>query len=173
MGAQRYLLCIMNAPLPNPLRFDIHGLAQAIAHCNASDALRCQLNPAHWDILASYMQPFVLSAGQVLIEQGALDRTLYFIESGTLSVHYEDEKTRIRMALVGPGTVLGEGAFFSHQARIATVQASSLCKLWCLTPMRFLELSNRHSPIALELAMAMGSVIAKRLYNRPKRVAVT
>lgn len=163
----------MNAPLAGNFRFDIHGLAQAIAHCNASDALRCQFNQPHWDILAGYMQPFVLNSGQVLIEKGSPDRTLYFIESGTLSVHYEDEKARVRMALVGPGTVLGEGSFFSHQQRSATVQASTQSKLWCLTPLRFLELANRHSPIALELTMAMGAVMAKRLYNRPKRVAVT
>jgi CRP/FNR family cyclic AMP-dependent transcriptional regulator len=163
----------MNAPLTANLRFDIGGLTQAIAQCNASDAMRCQFSLPHWDILASYMQPFALSNGQVLMEQGAADRTLYFIESGTLSVHYEDEKSRVRMAIVGPGTVLGEGAFFSHQPRSATVQASSACKLWCLTPMRFLELANRHSPIALELVMAMGAVMARRLYNRPKRVAVT
>ena len=173
MLRREYLPCTMNAALPGNLRFDIQGLAQAIAHCNASDALRCQFSPQSWDILATYMQPFALGGGQVLIEQGATDRTLYFIESGTLSVHYEDEKSRVRMALVGPGTVIGEGSFFSHQARSATVQASGACKLWCLTPIRFLELSNRQSPLALELTMAMGGVMAKRLYNRPKRVAVT
>lgn len=74
----------MNAPLPAAIRFDIQGLAQAIQHCHASDALRCQFNQPHWDILASYMQPFALNSGQVLMEQGALDRTLYFVESGTL-----------------------------------------------------------------------------------------
>lgn len=163
----------MNAPLASTLRFDINGLAQAIAHCHASDALRCNFSVPHWDILASYMQPFVLNGGQVLIEQGATDRTLYFIENGTLSVHYQDEKSRVRMALVGAGSVVGEGAFFSHQNRNATVQASGDCKLWCLTPMRFLELSNRHSPIALELTLGMASVMAKRLFIRPKRVAVT
>ncbi len=163
----------MNAPLVGNLRFDIHGLAQAISHCHASDALPCKFSVPHWEILASYMQPFALQSGQVLIEQGAVDRTLYFIESGTLSVHYKDEKSRVRMALVGAGSVLGEGAFFSHQPRNATVQASGDCKLWCLAPMRFLELANRHSPIALELTLAMAAVMAKRLYIRPKRVAVT
>lgn len=119
------------------------------------------------------MQPFALSNGRALMAQGPLARSLYSIESGPLSVHDEDEKARVRMALVGPGTVLGEGAFFSHQARSATVQASSDCKLWCLAPMRFLALANRHPPMALELTLAMGGVMAKRLYKRPKRVAVT
>ena len=163
----------MNAPLPLSLRFDIQGLVQAMAHSHASDALRCQFTPQQWDVLASYMQPFAMQQGQVLIEQGSTDHTLYFIESGTLSVHYEDDKARIRMALVAAGTVVGEGAFFSHQPRNATVQASNACKVWCLTPLRFKELSNRHSTIALELTLAMGGVLAKRLYNRPKRVAVT
>lgn len=163
----------MNVPLANHLRFDINGLAQAIAHCHASDALRCNFSVPHWEILASYMQPFALGSGQVLIEQGTTDRTLYFIESGTLSVHYQDDKSRIRMALVGAGSVVGEGAFFSQQPRNATVQASGDCQLWCLTPMRFLELSNRHSPIALALTLGMAAVMAKRLYIRPKRVAVT
>lgn len=163
----------MNAPLPASIKFDIRGLAGAVESSYASDALRCRFSPAHWDILASYMQPFSLANGQVLIQQGASDRTLYLVESGTLSIHFEDEKGRVRIASVGPGTILGEGAFFSHRARSATVQASADCKLWCLSPLRFLELASRHSAIALELVLAMGGVMAKRLYNRPKRVAVT
>ena len=152
---------------------DIQGLVHAIAHCSASDALRCQFSQPHWDILGAHMQPFALNQGQVLMEQGTLDRTLYVIESGNLSVHYEDKKSRVRMALVGAGTVLGEGSFFSHQPRSASVHASTPCKLWCLTPIRFTELANRHSPIALELTLALGSVMARRLYLRPRRVAVT
>ncbi|WP_372825147.1 Crp/Fnr family transcriptional regulator [Polaromonas sp.] len=163
----------MNAPLTTALRFDIQGLASAISQSHASDAMRCQFTPQQWEILADYMQPFALQQGQVLIEQGSTDQTLYFIESGTLSVHYEDDKGRIRLALVAAGTVLGEGAFFSRMPRNATVQASNTSKVWCLTALRFKELASRHSPIALELSLAMGGVLAKRLYNRPKRVAVT
>lgn len=162
----------MNAPL-SAAQSDIQGLAQAITRCTASDALRCQFSQPHWDILAIHLQTFSLNSGQVLIEQGANDRTLYFIESGSLSVHYEDEKSRVRMALVGAGTVLGEGSFFSHQARSASVHASTPCRLWCLTPLRFADLASRHGPIALELTLAMASVMARRLYVRPRRVAVT
>jgi hypothetical protein len=53
------------------------------------------------------------------------------------------------------------------------VQASSPCKLWCLTAIRFSELSNRHPEVALEIAMGLGSLVARRLVNKPKRVAVT
>ena len=152
---------------------EIQGLARAIATSTASDALRCQFNDLQWESLAGYFQPFALQSGQVVIEKGAQDRTLYFIESGGLSVHFEDDKGRVRMALVAPGSVVGEGSFFSHLPRSATAQATGPSKLWCMTSLRFLELSNRHSPWALELAIALGSVMAKRLHNRSRRIAVT
>ena len=168
-----YRAMTMDAVFITDTQSDIHGLARAIASSSASDALRCQFTESQWESLAGYFQPFALQSGQVVIEKGAQDRTLYFIESGGLSVHFEDEKGRVRMALVAPGSVVGEGAFFSHLPRSATVQATGPSKLWCVTSLRFLELSNRHSSLALELAVALGSVMAKRLYNRPRRVAVT
>lgn len=162
------------APILTPdTQADIQSLARAIAHSPAVDALRCQFTASQWETLSGYLQAFVLKGGQVLIEQGAQDRTLYFVESGGLSAHYQDDKGRVRMALVGAGSVVGEGAFFSHQPRSATVQASGPSRLWCLTSMRFLELAHRHSPLALELTIGLGAVMAKRLYNRPRRVAVT
>ena len=168
-----YRAMTMDAVFITDTQSDIHGLARAIASSSASDALRCQFTESQWESLAGYFQPFALQSGQVVIEKGAQDRTLYFIESGGLSVHFEDDKGRVRMALVAPGSVVGEGAFFSHLPRSATVQATGPSKLWCMTSLRFLELSNRHSSLALELAVALGSVMAKRLYNRPRRVAVT
>jgi len=123
--------------------------------------------------VAKSLQPVSLQLGKALIEQGVKDRTVYFVESGTLTVHYEDSKERIRIAVVGAGSVLGEGAFFSHLPRSATVHAGSDCRLWCLTPLRFRELSVRHPDLALELTVAMSAVLARRMYNRPKRIAVT
>ena len=163
----------MDAAVITQAKPEIITLVTAINQSPASDALRCQFTPAQWETLANYIHPFAVQASQVVIEQGAQDRSLYFIETGTLSVHYQDDKGRVRMAMVGAGSMVGEGAFFSHLPRCATVQASGPTRLWCLTPLRFLELANRHSALALELTIGMGSVMAKRLYNRAKRVAVT
>jgi CRP/FNR family cyclic AMP-dependent transcriptional regulator len=163
----------MNVPTPVVSKVDLQGLLDAIAQANADDSMTNPLTPAQWDVLSSYLLPVVLSAGQVLFNQGATDRTLYLVESGSLSVHYQDEKERLRLAIVGAGSVVGEGAFFSHRTRSATVQASGPSKLWSLTALRFTELANRQPAIALGLAMAAGSVLAKRLGNRRRRVAAT
>ncbi|MES2977797.1 MAG: cyclic nucleotide-binding domain-containing protein [Pseudomonadota bacterium] len=162
----------MNTPVTAP-RFKILDLARAIDQSHAMDALRCQFSEPNWEILSAYLKPMLASDAEVLFTKGSTDRTLFLVETGALSVHYEDEKGRVRMAIVASGSVVGEGSFFAHQPRNATVQASGNSKLWCLTPLRFSELSNRHSPIALELGLALASVMARRLYNRLKRVAVT
>ncbi|MCB4362760.1 cyclic nucleotide-binding domain-containing protein [Hydrogenophaga taeniospiralis] len=163
----------MNASLPNTERADVMGLAHAMAHSNALDAVPLNLDDAKWQTLANYLQPVNLQQGQALIEQGVKDRTVYFVESGSLTVHYEDSRERVRIAVVGAGSLLGEGAFFSHLPRSATVHAGSACRLWCLTPLRFRELSTRYPEIALDLTVAMSAVLARRMYNKPKRVAVT
>ena len=163
----------MNASTPVVSKLDLQGLLDAIAQASADDSMTNPLTPAQWDILSSYLLPVVLPAGQILFSQGATDRTLYLVESGSLSVHYEDEKQRLRLAIVGPGSVVGEGAFFSHRPRSATVQAGAPCKLWSLPALRFAELSNRQPAVALALAMASGAVLAKRLGNRRRRVAAT
>ncbi|MBA4194856.1 MAG: cyclic nucleotide-binding domain-containing protein [Hydrogenophaga sp.] len=154
-------------------RADIKALASAMRQSNALDAVPLNLSEIQWNTLAGYLQPVLLRQGQALIEQGVKDRTVYFVESGTLTVHYEDSHDRIRIAVVGEGSLLGEGAFFSHLPRSATVSAGSDCRLWCLTPLRFRELCTRAPEVALELTVAMSAVLARRMYNKPKRVAVT
>jgi CRP-like cAMP-binding protein len=163
----------MNAPLPTPLHYDVQGLVQACARNQSPDGFRPTLNAKQWEILGTYLQPFAVRQGQVLIEQNASDRTVYFVESGALTVHYEDDKGRLRLASVETGSAVGEGAFFTRNPRTATVQAASACKLWSLSPIRFTELSNRQPAMAVEIAMALGSLVSRRLANRPKRVAVT
>lgn len=172
-GRGVYLVAIMNAPLPHPITFDVQGLLQAISRNHSPDAFHPALNARQWEIFGSYLQPFSVRQGQVLIEQNATDRTVYFVETGTLTVHYEDEKGRLRLASVEAGSAVGEGAFFTRNPRSATVQAASACKLWTLTPIRFTELTNRQPQMAVEVAMALGSLVSRRLANRPKRVAVT
>jgi hypothetical protein len=53
------------------------------------------------------------------------------------------------------------------------VQAATTAKIWCLTPIRFTELTNRQPAVALEIAMGLGSLVSRRLMNKPRRIAVT
>jgi CRP-like cAMP-binding protein len=152
---------------------NIKGLIGAFVHNHGENALSRAVTPVQWEALANFMHPFTLAQSQVLITQGAKDRTLYFVETGTLSVHYEDAADRIRLAIVGAGSVVGEGGFFSHMPRNATVQAATECSMWSITPMRFAELSQRLPAEALALTMALGAIVCKRMQDGRRRVSVT
>ncbi len=152
---------------------DFQGLIDALVLNKAQDGLILNLLPAQWEALAQYLQPLTVVQGDVLFKQGALDRTLYFVASGSLSVHFEDAENQIRLAIVGAGSVVGEGGFFTGAPRSATVQAGSTCVLWSLSPMRFTEMTHRKPELALALAMGAGAVVAKRLMHSRYRVAVT
>ena len=152
---------------------DITILRKALPRDLRDLTLGHALTRPQWDTLGEYMQQTTLASGRILIAQGAEDRTLYFVESGMLTVHFEDATGKIRLAAVGAGSVVGEGGFFSRLARSATVQAGSDCRLWTLSPMRFSELANRQPTVALALAMALGSIMARRLVSNRRRIAVT
>lgn len=152
---------------------DIQGLLAAFVQNHGEDALSRTVTPAHWAAMAGYMQCITVPPGQVLITQGLMDRTLYFVETGSLSVHFEDETQRIRLAVVGAGSVLGEGGFFSNLPRNATVQSATECRIWRIDPLRFAELSHRLPAAALALTMALGAIVCKRLQSRQRRIAVT
>lgn len=152
---------------------DIKWLAAACMQNDSETALGQYIKPAHWELLSAYLHPTTLTLGQVLITPGSSDRTVYLVEAGSLTVHYEDTAGRVRLALVGPGSAVGEGSFFSHLPRKATVQAASASRVWGLTPMRFSEMSNRQPAVALAVAMALGGLVASRTLDRRKRISVT
>ena len=79
----------------------------------------------------------------------------------------------MQLAILNPGSVVGEGSFFSRLPRSANVVAIGAARVWRLTPVRFAEMSNRQPNLALEIVIALGGVIAKRMVDRLKRVAVT
>jgi len=151
----------------------ILALARSVTQNTSDDAFTPILNRQQWDILGSYMRFFELAAGSPLIDKGEIDRTLFFVESGSLSVHVMNNAGQLRMIVLTPGAVVGEGAFFSWLPRGATVTAKEACRIWSMTAIRFLDMTQHHPALALTITLALGGVIARRMANGPKRVAVT
>ena len=163
----------MKSHLPSSNKFNVQDLARAIARNQDYDALDLALTAGEWDVLGGYLQPFVLALDQVLIEQGAMDRTLYFLEQGTLSLHDVEENGQMNLAMVSAGSVVGEWAFFSSMTRKSDAVGSGPCKLWRLSLARFMDLASRQPALALRLALAVGTVMAKRVVSKPRSVAAT
>ena len=156
-----------------PKKADLTRLRVAVNGNRGDDTLGRFLTPATWEVLAEYLSEEKVERGHVLIAQGALDRTLYFLESGILRVHRGHNNAELQLAILGPGSVVGEGAFFSHIERSATVQASKDSLLWALTPRRFDRMSKHHPGTALALAMALGAVVSTRMLHVARKISIT
>lgn len=162
----------MNSPTASPQQPDVSGLVAAIARNIEPGGLAKHLEPFRWKVLADYVHPLIHKRGELLIGQGDMGRKLYFVESGDLKVDMHGPKGIIHLAIVGPGSVVGEGSFFSHLARSASVSAYSDCKVWVLTPADFDKLSHDNAGVALAVSMALGTILATRMLDISKRLAV-
>src|SRR3970282_1452000 len=95
-----------------------------------------------WQKLFAANTPRPFKASGFLIRRGAPDRSLYFVSSGSLEVGvtYVDGVSISPLARIGPGSVVGEQAFFDGQPRSANVFALTNGELLCLAPENFRQL---------------------------------
>jgi CRP-like cAMP-binding protein len=156
-----------------PAQYNVSGLVAAISRNTEDGTLARFLEPFRWTVLGRYVKPAKLHRGDLLIAQGDRDRKIFFLESGNLKVDMKTDAGLVHLAILGPGTVVGEGSFFSHASRNASVTVYSDSKVWELDSTHFTEISRDHPGIALALAMALGAVLSVRMSDLTKRVAVT
>ena len=157
-----------SAPVHAP---DVTALIAAVARNTEAGGLRKFLELYRWKVLADYIHPVKHVRGELVICQGQTDRNVYFVESGDLKVDMHTDKGIVHLAIVGPGSVVGEASFFSHLPRIAAVSAYSDCKIWVLAPEDFERLSHANANVALAVSMALGTILATRMQDMSKRVA--
>lgn len=139
-------------------------LLQAIRSLNAEDAFHPRLDPTQWRTFLQYLTRHELRAGELLIKQGEMDRTLYFLGQGTLQVYVSGAAPgSSKIAILRAGALCGEPGLFSDGVRTANVEAMTPCVVWALRLPRFEELAVRGPAIGLEILRAAGSVMALRM----------
>ena len=163
----------MDNTTSKPQNTAVNGLITAISRNKEAGGLAQYLGAQSWYMLAEYLRPHSFKSGHVLISQGGLDRNLYFLESGSLKVEVKTDAGFAPLAILGPGTVVGEGSFFCSLSRNASVLAYSDCKVWELSPADFDAMAKRFPTVALTLSMALGAILASRMHDVSRRIAVT
>lgn len=156
--------------LQNPA---VNGLITAISRNTEDGVLAKHLGAQSWYIVADYLHPHQFPRGHLLIAQGAMDRNIYFLEAGNLKVDVKTDKGLLQLAILGAGTVVGEGSFFSHLPRNASVLTYTDCKVWEMSPADFEMLGKKHPTVALSLSMALSAILATRMLDVSKRIAIT
>lgn len=149
---------------------DITTLVHAVQTLNAADAFKAGLGAQHWQTLEPYLARHSLRAGDLLIRQGDADRSAYLLEQGNLQVYVSGGPPgRSRIAILRPGSLVGESALFAEVPRTANVEAMTPCVAWALSVVRLEELCARAPSLALQLLRAAGAVMAVRMRDNLAR----
>ena len=156
---------------PSSRQPDLTGLMTAVRKNKSCDSRR--LNALTWRALQEVLVPQVTEYHETLIRQGENDRNLYFLESGLLRVYRSDKGARLQLAVLGPGSVVGEGTFFSPIVRNASVEAIEASLVWELTPERFETMLTKYPEAALMLTLYLGGVLSGRMLSVAGRLSIT
>jgi hypothetical protein len=126
-----------------------------------------------WQALFRFMDTRRVAAGDALIRRGEPGRTLYFVLSGELEViaHSGDELSMGRLAVIGPGSVLGEQAFFDAGPRSAGAWAVNDCEVAAMAPDQYAAFEASSPALARDLLFALGRILAIRLRRTTAKVA--
>jgi len=109
------------------------------------------LDDRELDQIASSMQERRVSAGETVLEQGALGAGFFVVEQGEADVNVNGEPR----GTIGPGDYFGEIALLAGSDRTATVTARTDMVCYGLTPWDFKPLVESNSAIAWKLLTAM------------------
>jgi SulP family sulfate permease len=109
--------------------------------------LGCTVAPAD---LAPYLTVSTLDADEILLRQGDIADSLYFIETGILSVELEiAERANLRLRTTTAGTVIGEVAMLQSGRRTATVIAQTVSRVSRLDRAALARMEHERPDLAL------------------------
>lgn len=153
----------------------IDDLLHAIQSLNAEDAFRPRLDPGQWRTFLSYLTRHELRSGELLLRQGEIDRTVYFVGQGMLQVYVTGGPPGSnKIAILRAGSMIGEPGLFADGARPANVEAMTAAVIWALRLPRFEELCARAPAIAIEVLRSAGAVMALRMRaNLTRQMPIT
>ena len=138
---------------------NVEQLVAAIGALGATDALVCKLTLQEWKSLAPFLSIRFLKVGDPLMREGDSDRELFILADGELQVSILGNP----IATLLPGTVVGEGTFFSGAPRSATVTPTQPGVAWGLSWEKFDAMTQKHPRLAVDLLKGLAAVLAVRM----------
>ncbi len=92
-----------------------------------------------------------LAAGAVLFREGDAPTTAFILEEGQIEIHATQRGRPVVLAVLGPGTIVGEMAVIDDAPRTATATALCDCRLLVIDRAQFAERIRCSDPIVRAL----------------------
>jgi len=114
-----------------------------------------------------YLEKIEVPADAVVINQGDLSDSMYFVESGRVTASLAVEAGHsVRLRSMGPGTVVGEIGLYLHNLRTATVAAVMPSTLYRLSANSLKEMEARDPDLASSLHRWIMLLLGERLADQ-------
>ncbi|WP_423065916.1 SulP family inorganic anion transporter [Devosia sp. CN2-171] len=125
------------------------------------------------DAIFPYLQRIPYEAGERLIQQGAVADDIYIVETGRGSVILENERGEsVNLLDFGPGTILGEVAFYGIERRSASALATAPGAAWKLSRAALSQVETDKPLAAAAFHRALARVLAERLQSANRLIRV-
>ena len=118
-------------------------------------------------------QPF--AAGEVIVKEGQLDRSLYLIEDGSADVVCDvwledDRHIRPGIWVLGPGDLFGELVLFDQRPRAASVVARTPGRVVAIDADSLREFLDAHPDVGYRLLKELLALLTERLRRANQRL---
>lgn len=120
-------------------------------------------------LITARLQPEHYPRGTTIFREGDKGETLYLVESGQLAVVGREVGEII--ALMGPGSFVGEIALLLAGKRTATLQVTIDTKLWALNKKDFEQLISTRASIAKAMLQEIGQRLVETTRRKRKRIS--
>ena len=135
------------------------------------DKILPNLNPAHRDKFKHYFRSKHLYRGMYLFMQGDKADSLYFIESGEISIVLEQQGGKVeRLRKVCAGNVIGEMGLYNQTRRVASAVAITDCVLQELTQDMLIKMEEDDQQLVIALDRFIINIISERLTFLDKQI---
>jgi SulP family sulfate permease len=149
---------------------DLLGASAAIP-LEQMDILR-DFTPQEIDVLERKLARRTFKKGDIIVKEGDIDRNLFFLVKGLVSVriHLPQTDRFKRLVTYSAGVTFGEMAFLDGSPRSADVWSDEDAETFVLSPAEFEVLQTENPRVAIKLIRNMVLEISERLRQRTEEV---
>jgi CRP/FNR family cyclic AMP-dependent transcriptional regulator len=122
-------------------------------------------------LLSDYGEFRIAKAGETLIEEGEAQEALFFIISGLVHVHSDEQTRRTLIARVGEGETIGEVNLFDPGIASASVTAKEQTELWRVTREDIDAFLTNYPEAGGRLLAAIVTQMCRRIRRMNERLA--
>jgi len=144
--------------------FDYPGTEAETLSSAPAEVFLPEASEADWAVLLRHCRRRSFGAGEAVMSPGSHEQSLFLIIDGTLEVQTSTTGKRDAPDItVGPGSVLGEIAFFGGGGRSALVRAITPVQVAELDRVEFDALARESPDLSRQILFDLGRILALRL----------